>query len=93
MRANGGLPSRGWPSSPACPRSTVCGDSGEKSYRAGGTGNARSVAAVQSVIDTIPNHEFHMLKGAAHWSQWEKPEEVNALTLDFLSRLRVPEPA
>jgi pimeloyl-ACP methyl ester carboxylesterase len=53
----------------------------------------KSLAAVQSVIDTIPNREFHLLTGAAHWSQWEKPEEVNALTLDFLSRLRVPEPA
>jgi pimeloyl-ACP methyl ester carboxylesterase len=53
----------------------------------------KSLAAVQSVINSIPNHEFHLVTGAAHWSQWEKPEEVNALTLDFLSRLRVSEPA
>ena len=50
----------------------------------------KSLAAVQDVIDSIPNREFHLVKGAAHWSQWEKPEEVNALTLDFLDRVCPP---
>jgi len=47
----------------------------------------KSLAAVQSVIDSIPNREFHMINGAAHWSQWEKPDEVNLLMLNFLQRL------
>jgi pimeloyl-ACP methyl ester carboxylesterase len=47
----------------------------------------KSLAAVQAAIDAIPRKEFHLLKNAAHWPQWERPEEVNALTLGFLSRL------
>lgn len=47
----------------------------------------KSLAAVQHAIDEIPTKEFRILKGAAHWSQWEKPAEVNALMTDFLLRL------
>jgi len=47
----------------------------------------KSFEAVRAAIDAIPNREFHMLSGAAHWPQWEKPEEVNALMLDFLGRI------
>jgi 2-hydroxy-6-oxonona-2,4-dienedioate hydrolase len=50
----------------------------------------KSLAAVQEAIDSIPGREFHLVKGAAHWSQWEKPKEVNALTLDFLGRVCPP---
>ena len=46
----------------------------------------KSLAAVQHVIDTIPQKEFHLIKNAAHWAQWEKPDEVNALMIDFLNR-------
>ena len=47
----------------------------------------KSLAAIQGAIDAIPQKEFHLLKGAAHWPQWEKWDEVNALTVDFLLRL------
>ncbi|HEY2430583.1 MAG TPA: alpha/beta fold hydrolase [Acidimicrobiales bacterium] len=46
----------------------------------------KSLAAVQHVIDAIPHKEFHLIKNAAHWAQWEKPDEVNALMIDFLNR-------
>jgi len=48
----------------------------------------KSLAAIQAAIDAIPQKEFHMLNGAAHWSQWEKPTEVNALMIDFLQRAK-----
>lgn len=53
----------------------------------------KSLAAVQAVIDAIPEKEFHLISGAAHWSQWEKSEEVNALITDFLDRQKVVDPA
>jgi 2-hydroxy-6-oxonona-2,4-dienedioate hydrolase len=46
----------------------------------------KSLAAVQHVIDAIPQKEFHLIKNAAHWAQWEKPDQVNALMIDFLIR-------
>jgi 2-hydroxy-6-oxonona-2,4-dienedioate hydrolase len=48
----------------------------------------KSLDAVRDAIDAIPTKEFHMLEGAAHWPQWEKPDEVNALMIEFLSRVR-----
>jgi len=47
----------------------------------------KSFAAIKPAIDEIPDKEVHILQGAAHWSQWEKPAEVNALIIQFLSRL------
>ncbi|MCW2942436.1 MAG: hypothetical protein JWN00_5421 [Actinomycetia bacterium] len=47
----------------------------------------KSLAAVQHAIDAIPQKEFHLIKNAAHWAQWEKPDEVNALMTDFLTRI------
>jgi 2-hydroxy-6-oxonona-2,4-dienedioate hydrolase len=47
----------------------------------------KSFAAIKPAIDEISDKEVHILKGAAHWSQWEKPAEVNALIIQFLSRL------
>ncbi len=35
-----------------------------------------------------PNVEGHMLEGCGHWTQQERPEEVNRLLLDWLSRVR-----
>jgi pimeloyl-ACP methyl ester carboxylesterase len=49
----------------------------------------KSFAAVEPAIDEIPEKEVHILSGAAHWSQWEKPAEVNALMIEFISRLNV----
>jgi pimeloyl-ACP methyl ester carboxylesterase len=46
----------------------------------------KSLAAVQAAIDTIPKKDIYILEGAAHWSQWEKPAEVNHLMIDFLQR-------
>lgn len=46
----------------------------------------KSLAAVQAAIDAIPDRELHLLSGAAHWPQWEKPAEVNQLISDFLQR-------
>lgn len=34
-----------------------------------------------------PRVEGHVLEGCGHWTQQEKPEEVNALLLDWLARL------
>jgi pimeloyl-ACP methyl ester carboxylesterase len=34
-----------------------------------------------------PRVEGHVLKGVGHWTQQERPEEVNALLLDWLGRL------
>lgn len=48
----------------------------------------KSLAAVKAAIDAIPVKEVHMLKDAAHWSQWEKPEEVNRLMIEFLNRMK-----
>lgn len=35
----------------------------------------------------VPNVEGHLLEGCGHWTQQERPEEVNRLLLDWLSRL------
>ena len=47
----------------------------------------KSFDVVKPVIDAIPEKEVHLLSGAAHWSQWEKPAEVNAWMIEFLTRL------
>jgi 2-hydroxy-6-oxonona-2,4-dienedioate hydrolase len=48
----------------------------------------KSYAAVKPAIDAIPDKEFHMLEGAAHWPQWEKAAEVNELLISFLARVQ-----
>ena len=45
----------------------------------------KSFDVVKPVIDAIPEKEVHLLSGAAHWSQWEKPAEVNAWMIEFLT--------
>jgi hypothetical protein len=47
----------------------------------------KSFAAIKPAIDEIPTKEIHILNGAAHWSQWEKPSEVNSLMTEFLMRV------
>jgi 2-hydroxy-6-oxonona-2,4-dienedioate hydrolase len=46
----------------------------------------KSFDVLKPAIDAIPEKEVHLLSGAAHWSQWEKPDEVNAWTIEFLTR-------
>ncbi len=36
----------------------------------------------------VPKVEGHVLEGCGHWTQQERPEEVNRLLLDWLSRVR-----
>ena len=48
------------------------------------------VATGQRFVDAIPNAEpLIVMTDCAHWPQWEKPEEFNALHLEFLGRHRV----
>ncbi len=35
----------------------------------------------------VPNVEGHLLEGCGHWTQQERPEEVNRLLLDWLARV------
>ena len=42
---------------------------------------------IKPAIDLIPNAEVHIIKDAAHWPQFEKPEVVNGLMIDFLTRV------
>lgn len=34
----------------------------------------------------IPNAELYVMEGAAHWPQWERPEEHDRVVLEFLER-------
>lgn len=36
--------------------------------------------------DWIPGSRLHVIEGAGHWPQWEKPDEFNKLHIDFLQR-------
>jgi 2-hydroxy-6-oxonona-2,4-dienedioate hydrolase len=47
----------------------------------------KSFEAIKPAIDSIPDAEVHLLKGAGHWPQWEKPDEVNSRMIDFLGRM------
>ncbi|NRA31812.1 MAG: alpha/beta hydrolase [Polyangiaceae bacterium] len=40
----------------------------------------------QSMPERVSDLEMHMIKGCGHWTQQEKPEELNRLMLDFLQR-------
>jgi pimeloyl-ACP methyl ester carboxylesterase len=46
----------------------------------------KSYAAVKPAIDAIPRKEVHLLTGAGHWPQWEKPDEVNSAMINFLGK-------
>lgn len=43
-------------------------------------------AVIKPAIDLIPNAEVHIIESAAHWPQFEQPETVNGLMIDFLTR-------
>jgi pimeloyl-ACP methyl ester carboxylesterase len=41
------------------------------------------IEAMKPLVDDL---EVHMLADCGHWTQQEKPEEVNRLMIDWLSR-------
>ncbi|MCA9830202.1 MAG: alpha/beta hydrolase [Dehalococcoidia bacterium] len=41
----------------------------------------------------IPDLRIELVRNCSHWTQQERPDEVNALMLDFLSGLELPQPA
>ncbi|MDB5681407.1 MAG: alpha/beta hydrolase [Sphingomonas bacterium] len=43
-------------------------------------------AVIKPAIDLIPDAEVHIIESAAHWPQFEQPETVNRLMIDFLNR-------
>jgi 2-hydroxy-6-oxonona-2,4-dienedioate hydrolase len=47
----------------------------------------KSFESVRPAIEAIPDREVHILTGAAHWPQWEKPDEVNSRMIEFLLRV------
>lgn len=48
-------------------------------------------AMIEGMKPFVPDLELHMLEDCGHWSQQEKPDEVNALMIDWLRR-RVARP-
>lgn len=48
----------------------------------------KAYEVVKPAIDSIPDHEVHVIQDAAHWPQWEKPDEVNDLMTGFLLRVQ-----
>lgn len=40
----------------------------------------------ERLASLIPGAEYHCILDAAHWPQWEKPEEHDATVIDFLGR-------
>jgi pimeloyl-ACP methyl ester carboxylesterase len=38
----------------------------------------------QKIAHLIPNAEFYCMNDAAHWPQWEHPEEHDRVVTDFL---------
>lgn len=47
----------------------------------------RDVAAGRQIASQIPNAEFYVMKDAAHWPQWEKPQEHDRIVTDFFARV------
>jgi len=45
-----------------------------------------SLKQIEAMRPHVPELEIHMLENCGHWSQQEKPDEVNALLLDWLAR-------
>lgn len=44
---------------------------------------------IKPAIDLIPDAEVHIIENAAHWPQFEQPERVNSLMIDFLNRAAI----
>jgi pimeloyl-ACP methyl ester carboxylesterase len=45
-----------------------------------------SLNQIEQMETYVPRLETHMLEDCGHWSQQEKPEEVNAILIDWLTR-------
>ena len=45
-----------------------------------------SLAQIEAMKPFVPDLELHMIKNCGHWSQQEKPREVNSIMLDSLGR-------
>jgi pimeloyl-ACP methyl ester carboxylesterase len=45
-------------------------------------------AAAEPMRALIPNLRIEHIKNCSHWTQQERPREVNALLLDYLGDLR-----
>ncbi|THD63261.1 alpha/beta hydrolase [Phenylobacterium sp.] len=45
-----------------------------------------SPAMAEGMVGMVSDLEMHMIKGSGHWTQQEKPDEVNRLILDWLGR-------
>ena len=43
-------------------------------------------AMAEPMRELIGDLEMHMVAGSGHWTQQEKPEDVNRLILDWLDR-------
>ena len=51
-------------------------------------------AAIARFGETLPDlRGQHILSGCGHWTQQERPEEVNELLLGFLAEVRPPAPS
>jgi pimeloyl-ACP methyl ester carboxylesterase len=48
----------------------------------------QSVELATRVVEEMPDARMHVLKDAGHWPQFEKPELVNQLHLEFLAATR-----
>ena len=48
---------------------------------------ALDIALTRSLEQWVPNIQIHRIPDSGHWVQQEKPEEVNTVMLEFLTRL------
>jgi pimeloyl-ACP methyl ester carboxylesterase len=49
---------------------------------------ARNPAAIERLRETVPNlRGLHVLEGCGHWTQQERPNEVNELLISFLDEV------
>jgi pimeloyl-ACP methyl ester carboxylesterase len=46
-----------------------------------------SLPQIEAMKPHVEKLDIHMLENCGHWSQQEQPDEVNALILNWLSRL------
>ena len=44
-----------------------------------------TAATAERATQYLPDGTFQLMKDCAHWPQWEKPEEFNAIVTEFLT--------
>jgi microsomal epoxide hydrolase/non-specific protein-tyrosine kinase len=42
--------------------------------------------SAEKMVELVPDLEKHVIQGCGHWMMWEKPDEANALIIDWLKR-------